>query len=225
MGTHQRGRYRSGTHCSIGGSGDGKPFPVVPSSARVRNRAWPTRAEPPAPDPGPSPENTGTTEAVSRVKIDALLKDAGWNLTNGTSVLFEHALGDGSPAGYVLCDRSGWPMAVVEAKRASIEPIAAQDQGHHCAEQREVPFIFLSNGEEVWFLDPGADAHARAIATFYSQEAFERRGEARADRRALSDVPIDRRLVDRDSQIDCVETISRKVRRNPFGIELNPIEQ
>ncbi len=36
-----------------------------------------------------------TTEAFSLVKIDALLKDAGWNLTDGVSVLFEHALPDG----------------------------------------------------------------------------------------------------------------------------------
>ena len=32
---------------------------------------------------------TGTTAAFSRVRIDALLADAGWNLTDGTSVLFE----------------------------------------------------------------------------------------------------------------------------------------
>ena len=37
----------------------------------------------------------GTTEAFSRVKIDALLADAGWNLTDGASVLFEYALSDG----------------------------------------------------------------------------------------------------------------------------------
>ena len=34
---------------------------------------------------------TTTTEAFARVKIDGLLKDAGWNLTDGVSVLFEHA--------------------------------------------------------------------------------------------------------------------------------------
>ena len=95
---------------------------------------------------------TGTTEAFSRVRIDALLADAGWNLTDGTSVLFEHVLGDGSRADYVLCDRAGRPMAVVEAKRASVDPIAAQDQGRHYAEQIEVPFVFLSNGDEVRFL-------------------------------------------------------------------------
>ena len=76
-----------------------------------------------------------TTEAFSRVKIDALLKDAGWNLTDGVSILFEHALPDGSRADYVLCDRSGRPVAAVEAKRASVDPIAAQEQGRHYAEQ------------------------------------------------------------------------------------------
>ena len=38
----------------------------------------------------------GTTEAFARVKIDKLLEDAGWNLTDGVSVLFEHALPDGT---------------------------------------------------------------------------------------------------------------------------------
>ena len=106
---------------------------------------------------------TGTTEAFSRVKIDALLEDAGWDLTDGVSVLFEHALGDGSRADYVLCDRAGRPMAVVEAKRASVDPIAAQDQGRHYPEQLKVPFIFLSNGDEVWFLD--RDTTARQLTS------------------------------------------------------------
>ena len=104
-----------------------------------------------------------TTEAFSRVKIDALLKDAGWNLTDRVSVLFEHALPDGSRADYALCDRSGRPLAAVEAKRASIDPIAAQDQGRHYAEQLGVPFVFLSNGDEVRFLDRETEAHARTI--------------------------------------------------------------
>ncbi len=156
---------------------------------------------------------TSTTEAFSRVKIDALLADAGWDLTDGTSVLFEHAFGDGSRADYVLCDRAGRPMAVVEAKRASVDPIAAQDQGRHYAEQLEIPFVFLSNGDEVWFLDRDADAHAREVATFYSQEDLERRVAARAVRRALTDVAIDRQIVDRRYQIDCVETLSDEVTR------------
>ena len=63
----------------------------------------------------------------------------------------------------------------------------------------------------MWFLDRDADAHARAVATFYSQEDLERRVAARAVRRALADVPTDRRIVDRRYQVDCVDTLSGEV--------------
>ena len=168
-------------------------------------------AKPPAAEARPC--MTGTTEAFSRVRIDVRLEDAGWNLTDGVSVLFEHALGDGSRADYVLCDRAGRPMAVVEAKRASVDPITAQDQGIHYATRLDVPFVFLSNGEEVRFLDRSRDAHAREIATFYSQDDLERRIAARSLRRALADVPIDRRIVDRGYQLDCIEALSAEVTR------------
>ena len=152
-----------------------------------------------------------TTEAFARVRIDALLEDAGWDLTDGSSVLFEHALPDGTQADYVLCDRQGRPMAALEAKRASTDPIAAQDQGRHYAEQLGVPFVFLSNGEEVRFLDREIDAHARRIAGFYAQDDLERRIAARRSRRALSTVAIDRRIVDRTYQIECIEALSAEV--------------
>ena len=156
---------------------------------------------------------SGTTEAFARVKIDALLEDAGWNLTDGSSVLFEHALPDGTQADYVLCDRQGRPLAALEAKRASTDPIRAQDQGRHYAEQLGVPFVFLSNGEEVRFLDRETDAHAREIAGFYAQDDLERRIAARQVRRDLSTVAIDRKIVDRDYQIECIEALSSEVSR------------
>ena len=153
----------------------------------------------------------GATEAFARVKIDALLRDAGWSLTDGASVLYEHALPDGTKADYILCDRRGRPMAALEAKRASIDPIAAQDQGRHYAEQLGVPFVFLSNGEEVRFLVRDTDAHAREIAGFYAQDDLERRIAARRLRRELSTVAIDPRIVDRDYQMDCIEALSAEI--------------
>ncbi len=156
---------------------------------------------------------TGTTEAFSRVRIDALLGDAGWNPADGAGVLFEHALPDGTRADYVLRDRQGRPMAVIEAKRASVNPVEARNQGCHYAERLDVPFVFLSNGEEVWFLDREADAHARRIAGFYSRDDLERRMAVRSVRRDVSAVPIDRKIVDRDYQIDCIEALSAEVSR------------
>ena len=156
---------------------------------------------------------SGTTEAFARVKIDALLKDAGWNLTDGSSVMFEHVLPDGTQADYALCDRQGRPVAALEAKRASTDPVTAQDQGRHYAEQLEVPFVFLSNGEEVWFLDRETDAHARRIAGFYSQDDLERKIAARGVRRDLSTVETDRRIVDRSYQIECIDALCGEISR------------
>ena len=45
---------------------------------------------------------TATTEAFARLEIDGLLRDAGWNLADGVSVLFEHALLDGTQTDYAL---------------------------------------------------------------------------------------------------------------------------
>ena len=160
---------------------------------------------------------SGTSEAFARVKIDALLKDAGWNVADGTSVLFEYTLPDGTRSDYVLCDRAGRPMAALEAKHAGIVPVTAQDQGRHYAAQLDVPFAFLSNGEEVWFLDREVDAHARKIAGFYSQDDLERRIAARGIRRDLSAVETDRGIVDRDYQIECIDALCAEVslgRRN-----------
>ena len=104
-------------------------------------------------------------------------------------------------------------MAALEAKRASIDPIAAQDQGRHYAVQLGVPFVFLSNGEEVRFLDRETDAHAREIAGFYAQDDLERRIAARRVRLDPSTVTIDRKIVDRNYQIECIEALSAEVSR------------
>ena len=55
-------------------------------------------------------------EAFARVKIDQLLKDADWRLTDGLSVRFEYPFDDGTKADYALFDRQGRALAVLEAK-------------------------------------------------------------------------------------------------------------
>ena len=74
-----------------------------------------------------------------------------------------------------------------------------------------MPFVFLSNGEEVRFLDREKDAHSRKIAGFYAQDDLERRIAARRVSRDLSTVAIDRKIVDRDYQIECIKELSAEV--------------
>lgn len=127
---------------------------------------------------------------------------------------FEYALPDGTRADYVLSDRRGRPLAVLEAKRTSVDPVAGRKQGLDYATKLGVPFVFLSNGERILFMDRDVDAHARDIATVFSQEDLERKAAARVHRRDPATVPIDRSIAGGDGrmyQIDCIETLTGEV--------------
>lgn len=60
-------------------------------------------------------------EAFARIKVDQLLRDAGWNLTDGRSTRLEYVLDDGGRADYVLFDRVGRDLAVLEVNRTSVD--------------------------------------------------------------------------------------------------------
>lgn len=151
------------------------------------------------------------TEAFSRVRIDAQLKDVGWSLDDNISVQFEYTLSDGTRADYVLCDRGGRPLAVLEAKRQSTMPTQARGQAERYATLMDVPYIFLSNGDEVWFWDWRRDAHPRPVRTLFSQADLERRAATLVLRKDPLDVPIDKRVAGRDYQMDCIDSLCREL--------------
>lgn len=153
-------------------------------------------------------------EAFARVKVDQLLKDAGWQLVDGHSVRFEYPLEGGGRADYVLFDRQGRALSVLEAKSTSVTLSAGEAQGQRYADQLGVPFIFLSNGEEVWFRDKEQDAHFRQIETVFSQDDLARRKAARDIRRDPFDVPIDTRIAGsggRVHQTACIDVLCREI--------------
>jgi type I restriction enzyme R subunit len=154
---------------------------------------------------------TSPGEAFSRVVIDAQLKDARWNLTDGRSARFEYVLPDGTKADYVLCDRPGRALAVIEAKRMATDPLTARQQAIDYATQLNVPLVFLANGKEIFFWDYEREAHPHAVKTFFSQADLERRAAARAVRRDLMAVETDRRIAGWPFQLDCVDTLCREI--------------
>ncbi|MDO5577437.1 MAG: DUF4145 domain-containing protein, partial [Fibrobacter sp.] len=92
-------------------------------------------------------------DETRKLKIDLMLEEAGWEI--GTSVREEVAVtGMPSPSGkgavdYVLYDANGLPLAVVEAKRTSIDPDIGQQQAKlyaDCLEQQtgQRPVIFYT---------------------------------------------------------------------------------
>ena len=108
------------------------------------------------------------SEAQARITINKLLEEAGWRFFpdaegrreniicehRTTKKVFAHNLDLGSdfehaPGGfvdYVLLDTQDRPVAVVEAKKESIDPLSAKEQARAYAENLGVSHIFLSNG-------------------------------------------------------------------------------
>jgi type I restriction enzyme, R subunit len=152
-------------------------------------------------------------EAFSRVVIDALLREQGWTIQDQNSVRYEYVLPDGSRADYVLCDRHGRSLAVIEAKRFSISPSDATEQARGYARQLNVPYVFLANGHEVLFWEWEREAYPRPVKTFFKQADLERRAATRQVSRNPLDVPIDHRIAGRDYQRDCIDTLCREMRQ------------
>jgi len=157
-----------------------------------------------------------STEADARIVIDDLLRQAGWDPADKSQVLTEVSIrdtswvisepvapygykpsrktkdGDEIPTGradYVLMDRRGRPLAIVEAKRSAIEPYTAKQQALPYAKEIGSPFIFLTNGELIYFWDYGND-DARIVNSFFSRRDLERLVEMRATRKPLATIEI-----------------------------------
>jgi type I restriction enzyme R subunit len=99
---------------------------------------------------------------------------------------------EGFPSGradYVLFDSRGQPLAVVEAKKRAINPYVAKQQVLPYAKHIDAPFIFLTNGELIYFWDYKND-DARIVVSFYSQRDLERIVEMRENRQPLATIEI-----------------------------------
>lgn len=157
-----------------------------------------------------------STEADARIVIDDLLRQAGWNPADKSQVLTEVSIrdrswmvaepvasygaepsrkipdGDEVPTGradYVLMDQRGRPLAIIEAKRTAIQPYAAKQQALPYAKKIQAPFIFLTNGELIYFWDYGND-DARIVNSFFSRRDLERLVEMRSTRKPLASIEI-----------------------------------
>ena len=152
-----------------------------------------------------------SNEAFSRVIIDSQLTAQGWSLADGFSVRYEVVLEDGTRADYVLCDRHGRSLAVIEAKRFSVSPGDAAEQAKNYARQLKVPYIFLANGNEIRFWEWQRESYPRPVKTFFKQDDLERRfATLQVARKPLS-VPIDVKIAGRDYQQSCIQTLCEAI--------------
>ncbi len=115
-----------------------------------------------------------------------------------------------------MCDRYGRSLAVIEAKKSSINAADAQDQAKAYAEQLNVPYIFLANGEEILFWEYRNQAHPHPVKTFFSQTDLERRAASLSQRRDPLTIPIDTDIAGgngRDYQIHCINALCENIQQ------------
>lgn len=127
-------------------------------------------------------------ETDARILIDRKLREAGWDIENKNEVSTEETSQSGR-ADYILKDSRGRALAILEAKRFSVDPASAKQQALDYAESVGAGFIFLSNGEEIYFWDYKHRPEQK-VATLFSQRDLEKIQTLRIDRKPLSVIPI-----------------------------------
>lgn len=127
-------------------------------------------------------------ESDVRMIIDRKLREAGWDIEDKNQVSTEETVKTGR-IDYLLKDRRGRPLTVIEAKRFSIDPGVGKSQALDYTKDLPCDFIFLSNGEDVYFWDY-KNRPEQKVATFFSQKDLEKLSILRKSRKPLSVIPI-----------------------------------
>ena len=164
------------------------------------------------------PEAYDWSEAETRkYKIDALLAEAGWiDLTEGRDTEYEvHGMPSGSGVGYVdyvLWGPDGRPLAVVEAKKALVDPKVGEQQAKlyaDCleAETGQRPLIYVSNGYEHWLWDD-TRYPSRQVQGFCTRDELELLIQRRTSRKALASLDVGGQIVDRHYQERAIRAIA-----------------
>lgn len=147
--------------------------------------------------------------------IDVDLKEAGW--TFGEDCIEEFEL-QGMPYGsgtgyadYVLFDDNALPLAVIEAKRASISP----EEGKHqatlyadCLEKQygQRPIIFYTNGFKTYIWDDMFYSD-RSVSGFYSKEELQLCIDRRIHRVSLDNIKISDDISNRYYQKEAIKAV------------------
>ncbi|EXF58014.1 DEAD/DEAH box helicase family protein [Acinetobacter sp. 1294596] len=161
------------------------------------------------------PDHTDYKESETRkLKIDLLLEEAGWEI--GVTVREEVPVtgmpstsGKGS-VDYVLYDANGLPLALVEAKRTSVDPEVGQQQAKlyaDCLEKQtgQRPVIFYSNGYRTRIWNDVQGGPPRLVHGFYTQAELKRLIERRKNNPDLSSFPINTSIVERYYQTRAIK--------------------
>ncbi|MBU1662041.1 MAG: DEAD/DEAH box helicase family protein [Chloroflexi bacterium] len=121
----------------------------------------------------------------------------------------------GLPTGisdYVLYQPNGEIIAVVEAKKTSIDPRLAQAQTEFYVREIEKrqsfrPFGFMTNGEEIYFWDVG-NSPKRQVHGFFSPKDLETLKYIRENKTQLTEATVNLEITDRAYQLEAIQRVA-----------------
>lgn len=163
-------------------------------------------------------DNLELNEAETRKKlIDIMLLDAGWDVNNNELVKLEFPLENHKEAGkrgfadYVLFNKKGKPIAVIEAKKSSVDAIIGRQQAVEYANTIERdykvrPIVFYTNGYEIFMWDDKY-SEPRQIWGFYTLEDLEELFFKHKYKKDLNKIELDKNIAGRPYQIEGIKRV------------------
>lgn len=160
------------------------------------------------------------TEFTTRkTYIDVDLKLLGWILGDDVRTEVEvKGMPNAEQVGrvdYVLYGRDGLPLALIEAKRTTIDPKKGTQQAKlyaDCLERQygQRPIMFNTNGFKTWVWDD-CSAPQRKVSGVFSRHDLEKLMKRRTQKQALADIVIDDHITDRYYQKEAIRAVSAHI--------------
>lgn len=149
------------------------------------------------------------TEQDARIVINRKLQEAGWILEGVNRNVLTEQHSEAGFMDYLLLDRNGKNLALVEAKKDSIDPYSAKNQGRGYAEANNCRYVFLANSEQLYFWDL-EEGDANPIERFISPEDLQRRHDLKVSRKPLCSIPHNISISDRPYSIEASNVIAQQ---------------
>ncbi len=162
--------------------------------------------------------------------IDIRLKEAGWDVMDRTQVIEEYDIHVSiveeptSPysghqfSDYVLLGKDGKALAVVEAKKTSVDAAIGREQAkqycHNIQTKHggDLPFCFYTNGHDITFWDL-ENYPPKKVFGFPTREDLDRYSYLRRARKPLAGELINTKIAGRDYQIGSIRAVMEAVEK------------
>lgn len=168
-----------------------------------------------------------TEQETRKQIIDKRLLQAGWDVNNPVQVTKELDIWIGLPdcvrepqtpyqghlfADYALLGSDAKPLAIIEAKKTSIEAEQGKEQARNYAEKIQkniggaMPFVFYTNGYDIFFWDTERYP-PRKVFGFPTKKDLERIIFLKDNNKILSSELIDTNIAGRPYQLEAIRSI------------------